>query len=104
VLCLEHDADAPGLELLAKPAGDLGRKPLLDLHRAREEVDHPSELGEPEDPLARQVANMGDPDERKQMVLAEGVKGDRARYNQLVVATVIGEARGIDSAGVSSSL
>ena len=39
---------------------------------------------------------MGDSDERKQMVLAEGVKGDRARYDQLVVAAVIWEARGIE--------
>ena len=60
VLGLEHDADALRRELALQPAGDLRGQPLLDLQRAGEVVDHPRELGQPDDPLAGQVADVGD--------------------------------------------
>ena len=66
MLGLQDDADARGFELLLQPAGDLLRQPLLDLQVACEELDDASELRQPEDPVPREVADMGDPVEREQ--------------------------------------
>ena len=76
-----------------EPAGDLRRQPLLDLQRAGEVIDHARELRQPDDPLARQVADVGDADERQQVVLAQRVERDVAGDDELVVAAVVGERR-----------
>jgi hypothetical protein len=76
VLGLQNDADSLRLQLVLEPAGDLGRQPLLDLERAGEVVDDAGELREAEDPLARQIADVGDADERQQVVLAERMERD----------------------------
>src|SRR5215218_10845097 len=57
VLRLEDDSDSLRLQLTLEPIGDLRREPLLDLEVAAEELDHPAELAEPDDPLARQIAD-----------------------------------------------
>ena len=76
VLGLDHDADALRLELALEPARDLRGQPLLDLQRAGEELDHAGELRQADDPLAGQVADVRDADERQQVVLAERVERD----------------------------
>ena len=93
VLCLEHDADALRRELALQPVGDLRGQPLLDLQRSGEGLDHARELGQPDDPLARQVGDVGDADERQQVVLAQRVERDVACDDELVVAAVVGERR-----------
>ena len=93
VLGLEHDADALGLELALEPARDLRRQPLLDLQGAGEQLDDPGQLREADDPLAGQVADVGDADEGQQVVLAERVERDVPGDDELVVAAVVGERR-----------
>src|SRR5829696_2145210 len=66
VLRLEDDADALGLELTLEPVGDLSRKPFLDLEIAAEELDDTAELAEPDDPVARQIADVRHALEREQ--------------------------------------
>src|ERR687897_637787 len=91
VLCLQDDADALGRQVLVEPAGDLRRQALLDLQGAREQLDHARELGQPDDALPRQVADVGDADERQEVVLAQRVEGDPGRDDELVVAAVVRE-------------
>jgi hypothetical protein len=67
---------------------------LLHLQVAREQLDHPRELGKADDALARQVSHVGDADEGQQMVLAQRVEGDAGGDDQLVVADVVGECGG----------
>src|SRR4051812_15868387 len=76
VLGLEHDADALRLELIAQPSGDLCRQSLLHLQVAREQLDDPRKLRQPDDAVARQVADVRDADERQQMVLAQRMERD----------------------------
>ena len=61
MLGLEYHPNALGLELPLEPVGDLGAKPLLDLEIAAEELDNTAELAEPDDPLARQIADVRHP-------------------------------------------
>ena len=91
VLGLEHHPDALGRELGLEPVGDLLGEPLLDLQAAGEQLDHPGQLGQAEDALAGQVADVGDPGERQQVVLAQRVERDVPGQHQLVVALVVGE-------------
>src|SRR3954469_4297861 len=95
-LGLDHHPDALGRELLLEPAGDLGGQPLLDLEGAGEEVDYAGELRETEDAFSWQVPHVGHAHEREQVVLAKGVERDGPGHHQLVVAAVVGEARGIE--------
>ena len=82
-----------GRELALQPVGDLRRQPLLDLDRPGEVLDDPRELGQADDPLAREVGDVRDADEREQVVLTQRVERDVARDDELVVAAVVGEAR-----------
>src|SRR5580704_9835646 len=52
VLGFEHHADAPRTEVLVQPMRDLRRQPLLDLQPPGKVLDHPGELGQPEDARA----------------------------------------------------
>ena len=81
-----------------EPVGDLLGQPLLDLRAAGEQLDHPGELGQAEDPLARQVADVRDAEEREHVVLADRVHRDAARQHQLVVALVVGERGEVEGA------
>src|SRR5205085_2645240 len=76
VLGLEHHAHALRRELALEPVGDLRGQPLLHLEAAGEVVDHPRELREAHDPVARDVGHVRYPDEREQVVLAERVERD----------------------------
>src|SRR3712207_776297 len=96
VLGLEHHADALGLQVAVEPAGDLGGQALLDLEIAREELDDACELRQADDPLAWEVADVGDAHEREQMVLAQRVEGNAGGDDELVVAAVVGERNGAE--------
>ena len=54
-------------------------------------LHHPGELGEPDDPLPRQVPDVGRPGERQHVVLAERPHRDAAGDDELVVPAVVGE-------------
>jgi hypothetical protein len=93
VLGLEHDADAARAQAVVEPVGDLLGQALLHLQVACEQLDHARQLGEADDPVARQVADVRDAVEREHVVHAERVERDRARDDELVVAAVVGERR-----------
>jgi hypothetical protein len=60
-----HDDAHPARRyVLLEPVGDLLGEPFLDLGAAREQLDHPSQLGQAKDPLPREVADMGHSEER----------------------------------------
>src|SRR5689334_12300026 len=92
VLGLDHDDDAAGLEDGDHRVGDLTGEALLDLGPLRVDVDEPGQLGQPGDlaGLGRDVAHVGDPGERHQVVLAHGPQLDVAHEHHLVVTEVEG--------------
>ena len=93
VLGLEHDPHALGREVLLQPAGDLLGEPLLHLQPAGEQLDDARQLGQPEDPVARQVGDVRDADEGQQVVLAQRREGDVPGDDELVVALLVRERR-----------
>ena len=82
-----------GRELGLEPAGDLRREALLHLQEAGEVLHHAGQLGQPDDAVAGQVADVRDARERQEVVLAERVERDPARHDELVVAAVVRERR-----------
>ena len=91
VLGLDDHADAHRSQVGVEPVGDLLGQPLLHLRAVREQLDHPGQLGQPEDPVAGQVADVRHADERQQVVLADRPDRDVAGEDELVVALVVVE-------------
>jgi hypothetical protein len=60
VLGLHHDPDAPRAQLVLQPLCDLLGEALLELQVAGEQVGHPGQLGQTEDPSRRYVADVGE--------------------------------------------
>jgi hypothetical protein len=77
VLGVQHHADPLGFQFTIQPVGDLLGEPFLHLRSGREVLDHSGELGQPEDAVVGQVADVGDAGERQQVMLAEGSQRDR---------------------------
>ena len=100
---LDDHADAARSQLLVAPIGDLGGQTLLDLKVTGEEVNHTAELRQSDDPLARQIADVGDAVKREHVVHAEGLEWDVADDHMLVVALVFGNVVALKGTGVSSS-
>ena len=75
VLGLEHHADAVRRELGCQVVGDLHGEPFLELEVAGEVLDDPGQLGEPEESLGRQVADMRDTAEGSRWWAHNDVKG-----------------------------
>ena len=77
--------------MLLEPVGDLLGEPLLYLQPAGEQLHHAGQLRQAENARRRDVADVGDPVERQQMVLAQRLERNVAGQHQLVVALVVGE-------------
>ena len=92
--------DAAGGQVLVEPAGDLLGHPLLHLRPLGEQLHDPGQLGQPEDPLAGQVADGRGPGEGQQVVLADRGERDVLGDDHLVVALVVGEGRHLERARV----
>ena len=92
VLGLDHHDHAARLEDLHERVGDLGGQPLLHLRALGVDVDEPGQLGQPGDlaGLGRDVADVGHPGERHEVVLAHRPQLDVADQHHLVVADVEG--------------
>src|SRR6185437_8899637 len=60
VLGLQHHTDPVRLQLRVKAGCDLGRKALLQLEIACEQLDDTGQLGEAEDTLSREVGDVSD--------------------------------------------
>jgi hypothetical protein len=69
--------DALGLKIGVHPVGDLLGESFLNLGPVGEQLHDPGELGQAEYPLARQVGNIGAPDKRQEMMLAQGLGAPR---------------------------
>ena len=91
MLGFEHDADAVRRQLGCQVVGDLHGEPFLELEVAGEVLDDPGELGQPEESLRRQVADMRDTAEGKQVVGAQRRERDVAHQHQFVVALLVGK-------------
>ena len=88
VLALDDDDDAlRGCSCCIERVGDLGGQALLDLRAAREHVDQAGELGQAGDAAVPggDVADVRDPVERHEVVLAGAVDLDVAHQDHLVV-------------------
>ena len=79
-----------GSRMLIDGIGDLGGQPLLHLGSLGVEIDEAGQLAEPGDLAvsARDVADVGNPGERHEMVLAAAPHLDVLDQHQLVVAEV----------------
>ena len=90
MLALDHHDHPARLQDAVDGIGDLGGQPLLHLGAFRIEIDEPGQLAEPGDLAisARDVADVGNPGERHQMVLAAAPHLDVLDQHQLVVAEV----------------
>ena len=74
---LEPNGDAFGLDERDERVGDLLTEPLLDGEPPRKEPDEPGQLGDADDPLARDVPDVRVAVEGQRVVLAE--RGERDR-------------------------
>jgi hypothetical protein len=93
VLGLQHHTHAGGAKTGSQALGDLLGQPLLDLGPGREMLNQPGQLGQPDDALAGQVADVREAGERQQVMLADGAERDGTGQHQLVVPLVVGERR-----------
>ena len=74
--CLEVDGDAVRLQDPRERLGDLFANPLLDGEPPSEEPHEAGQLGDADDVLVGDVADVRVAEERKGMVLAERIKGN----------------------------
>ena len=88
---LDHHSDAAGLEHLLDRIGDLRGQSLLNLQPLGEDLDHAGELGDPDDPFVRNVADPSPTNDRRDMMLAMAFEGDAAEHDHLVVALDLAE-------------
>lgn len=77
MLSLQKEAHAFRLELVLEAIRDLLGQALLELQVASEIVDNASELRKPEDPVGRQVGNVGDATDGERLGTASGLRGWR---------------------------
>src|SRR3954452_18465527 len=70
----DDDADALRGESLHQEIGDLLRQPLLDLQPPGVHLDHARDLREADDAAVRDVRDVGRPEERQEVVLAERIE------------------------------
>src|SRR6202050_4158828 len=90
VLGLYYYDNAARLEYVHERVSDLARHPFLDLGPACVQVPQPGQLGQPGDlPLfVRYVPDMGQPEERQEVVLAGAVELDVPDHDHLVVTGI----------------
>ena len=83
---LDHHGDALGLQNMLDAIGDLRAHLLLHLQAARIGIHHAGELGDADHLAVRQIADMGAPDDRRQMMLAMRFEPDVAQHHHFVIA------------------
>src|SRR6202012_262544 len=81
---VDDDAHAAGLEHFVDASCDLRSELFLDLEAASVAVDDPRQLADAHHPIARQVADMRAPDDRRHMMLTERFKRDIAQDHHFV--------------------
>ncbi len=68
----QHHAHAGGVKTGSQALGDLLGQPLLDRGLAAKMLNQPGQLGQQDDALAGQVADVREAGELQQMMLADG--------------------------------
>ena len=69
MLGFHDDTQTARRNLILEPVGDLLRQPFLHLGAAGEHLDHPGEFGQPENPFAGQVTDVGHADDGQHVML-----------------------------------
>jgi hypothetical protein len=82
----EHHADAGGLQHLHHRVGDLVGEPLLHLEPPGKDVHDPRHLRQTQNLAVGDVGHVGPPEERQQVVLAQGVDLDVPHHNHALVS------------------
>src|ERR1700730_221113 len=82
----DDDADALRSDFFFDGLGNLAGHALLNLQAAGEHVDQARDLAETDDPLARQIRDVGFSEKRQQVVLAEAEEFDVLYQHHLVIA------------------
>src|ERR1700733_745617 len=95
----EDDAYPLRLEVFLQPVCYLDGEAFLDLEVPGEQLHHPGQLGQPQDPFGGYVADVGHAVEGQEVVLAQRVEGDVPGQDQLVVALVVGEGGEVERLG-----
>jgi hypothetical protein len=95
---LDDDAHSLGLQSVGEPVSDLFGQPFLHLRTAGKVLHYPGQFRQTQNPVTRQLADMGDTHERQQVVFAHRPHRDRARQYQLVVVLVVRERRQVERA------
>ena len=90
MLCFYHNDNAPRLEYVHERIGDLARHPLLDLGAPGVHVHQPGQLRQTRNLsfFVGYVPDVGQAEERRQMMLAGAVQLDVAHQDHLVVIGV----------------
>ena len=79
------------IEHLLDGVGDLRRQPLLDLQALGEDLDHPGELRDADDPAVGEIADPDPADDRRDVMLAMALERDAAQNDHLVIAVDLGK-------------
>src|SRR5215471_4552993 len=82
----DNDRDTQGLEDPLQGIGNLCRDPLLNLKPLGIDLDEPRQLGNPDHPVVRDIADMRPPDDRRHMVFAMGFKTDPAQQYHFIIS------------------
>src|SRR5665213_2118038 len=85
--------------MLLQPVGDLFGQALLHLEIAGEQFDDASEFGESQYAIAGHVADVRNPVEWQEMVLAQRPERDIPDENQFVVVLLAGECGEVETLG-----
>ena len=85
VFGFDDHTDALGLQVFGEPIGDLFGEPFLDLGATGEMLDDTGEFGQSEDAVTGQVSDVGDADERQQVVFAYRPQRDTAGEDEVVI-------------------
>jgi hypothetical protein len=83
----DDDRDALRLEDPLQGIGDLRRDPLLNLKPLGIDLDESRQFGNSHDPVVREIADMGTPDDRRHVVLAMGDETDVAQKHHLIISS-----------------
>ena len=90
----DHDGDALGASASLDGVGDLRRERLLHLQPAREDVDDACELGQADDAPVRNVGDVRDAGERRDVVLAMALEAHVAQQDHVAIAGDVLEGAG----------
>ena len=88
---LDDHGHAARPERIVQRMGDLVGEPFLELKPAGECVDQARQLRNPDDPLVRPIADMGDAEDRREMMFAGRDQRNGSQQDSFVITVGFGE-------------